>query len=205
MASRCSFPALIVRHIEHKPWIAFDHRQKHARRPSWLAPSLFPVTKGFNGHADEIGEHLLRGTHAAARSEPDCPDLKRATFWRLYYRETWSSTLHVCAPLNPVRNYASGAISLSAFSFELFYALLELGVLLRGVQPVYETRIVCTRRCCPYCAIATEPRWRGRAVAKSQSRRPGRGSVGYATIVVPSPRLTFDPPALLVPRNRNLW
>ncbi|MGC1355794.1 MAG: hypothetical protein WA851_08395 [Xanthobacteraceae bacterium] len=60
-----------VRDIEHKPRIALDHRQKHAGRPGGLPPPLFPVTKGFNGHADEIGEHLLRGTYAAARPQPD--------------------------------------------------------------------------------------------------------------------------------------
>ena len=145
---------------------------KHSRRPGWRAPSLFPVTKRFNGHPDEISENLLRGTHAAARSEPDCPDLKRATFASVLSRDLVFDAACLCS-VNPVRNYASGAISLSAFSFELFYALLELGVLLRGVQPVYGARIVCTRRCCPYCAIATEPRGaEGRA--ESQSRRPGR-------------------------------
>jgi hypothetical protein len=71
MASRRSFSALIVRDVEHKPWIALNHGQEHARWPGWLSPSLFPVPKSFHRHTDEIGEHLLSGTNASSRAQPN--------------------------------------------------------------------------------------------------------------------------------------
>jgi hypothetical protein len=88
------------------------------------------------------------------------------------------------AQLSAHTNYATGAISLSAFSFELFYALLQLRILLSSGQPIHKTGIIGTRSGRGYWRSVVADLWRRwRTVAKSQIGRLDRGSVGYAAVV----------------------